>query len=475
MDAIISEKCEGLEGEINSSPSKSYSHRAFFLGFLLPPHSQVLLDNVLDEGDVSHTINACRKLGASITKISDRRYKILPPPDLISPNQALDCGNSGTTVRILISLSILIKGTITLTGDFFELERPIDDLINAMKPLGTTIKLYNDPETNKKKLDINTPNILSNNIKIRGDVSSQYITALIITACGLYLRQNLLNKKKFDHDEFIIETTTPVKSFPYVLITKKIVKLFGIDIKIEKFDDNRIKAIIPTKSYTKINNQNIANVIIPGDFSSAAFIIAGGSLFGKINGIKINKIDITDPQGDKKIIQYLENMGATIKNEENSLIICGRKEIFDKNGDFIKKLNGIVINDCSDTPDLFPILCVIGAFSEGKTEIRNIEHIRLKETDRVAVMVRELKKFNVDIEEFKDKVVINGMNSYLLEKDIIVETEEDHRIIMAMCIFAIGLIYKSKKIQILHTEHVEDSYPDFFNHLKKLKYEIIIC
>jgi 3-phosphoshikimate 1-carboxyvinyltransferase len=455
----------GLSGDITSSPSKSYSHRAFFLSIL--QKTPMMLYNILDVGDLEYTLLVCRAIGATIEKKGDNQYYIIPPKQVISSGELLDCRNSGTTIRIFTALSLLIQGSIKLTGLFFERGRPLDELIESMQPLGTQCTRLFD---NQKKLigcEISTPKLLGNVIKIKGDISSQFITGLIIAACGLSLRNQQAHQKGFQFNEFIIESITPMKSFPYVLMTQEIAEYFRISVKIELKPNDCHKIIIPIKnldSEPPIEYHPQPQYYVPGDFSSAAFMIVAACLFGTGKCIKITYLNKDSKQGDKKIVSIVQKMGAYLRIDSDYIIIEPPKPG--------SHLHGIDI-DCSDIPDLFPILCILGAYADGTTKLYNAEHVRLKETDRVAVMTRELKKFTIDIQENKDGVTIRGSaGKFKLTENITIITDQDHRIIMSMAIFCLGVSQDKHKIIIDNVEYVSDSYPEFFNHLKELGAQI---
>ncbi|MHA1819057.1 MAG: 3-phosphoshikimate 1-carboxyvinyltransferase [Promethearchaeota archaeon] len=573
---------EGISGNINSSPSKSYSHRAFFLS-LISRHN-IILRNCLDIGDVEKTIKACRMLGANIKKLSDNlnlnqnsgdiankekiNYLIEPPKEFHEIDGVIDCGNSGTTIRILAALSILFDFPVMISGLFFKRKRPILPLLEALLDIGAEITIIDNEgrpfnlisENTKLNTDLNekqedklsklssqTLNGVNRNydqengetlpkdlnervissvkifckkinksyIKIRGDISSQFITGLIIAACGLIARKDIAMKKglninsKTKENYFYIKTTTPVKSYPYLLITKDICKKFGynleytldknrlLEIKINLNQDRgNIKDMVITGRNLNKDKENNLIYTIPGDFSSASFILTAGALYSK-DWVKIQSLSSDNVQGDRAIIEILKNMGAKINvDSRNTSVMVARNSdapIFDDEERYMPYLNGLTI-DCKDIPDLFPILCVAAMYARGKTKFINIEHIMLKETNRVMVMYNALKKFGVKQEIEDNSYTIEGINKdfYInLEKKIkdlednmiIIETYGDHRIIMALIIASLGLsrflgsksfMGMSPQILIKDVDKYKDSYPKFFNDLNKLKINLKI-
>ncbi|MFW9865367.1 MAG: 3-phosphoshikimate 1-carboxyvinyltransferase [Candidatus Thorarchaeota archaeon] len=420
-----------LNGEITAPGSKSYSHRAFIAASLAKGIS--IIKNPLVTGDVEVTIENLKALGVRILKSSDDSYIVKQDKDSFkSTEKPLDCKNSGTSFRIFSALSLLVEGGLTLTGEFLKLKRPIIPLLNALENLGAKYKIMDDSIMIKRK------KIVCNKLRIPGNITSQFITALLFV-CPLI--------KCKDIDFIEIELTTPLVSSPFVKITLDVLNHFGINIQEDPLEGR----------YYITNEQNYRaqSYDIPGDFSSSAFIIAAVVLSNSSTNVVINNLNIQNNQGDKKIIEILRDMGANIEiNEINNQVIIY--------GDFTKyPLRGMEV-DCRDIPDLFPILSVVGAFAEGKTVLYNAGNLRLKESDRISSMARELKKMGVDLVEEEDKLTIfhceqlNGAN---------IDHENDHRVAMACTVAA---LYASSSSYMSNAEIVKDSYPSFFDDLVKL-------
>jgi len=422
-----------LNGEIIAPGSKSYSHRAFIAASFLEAVS--VIRNPLITGDVRVTIEILKKLGVKILELGGNRVIVKREGNTFkSYNRTIDCKNSGTSIRIFSALSLLVEGGLLLTGEFIKRKRPIVPLLESLKAVGGDYDITGDVVSIKRIKNI------CNTIKVPGDISSQFITALLILATRLTCE----NKKSIE-----IEITTPLVSHPYIEITLDILQSFGIKI-IETLNEQK------AGTYTIPCNQSYRPQVydIPGDFSSIAFIIAAAVLSKQDSNVIINNLDMECPQGDKQIISILQEMGANIEiiEERNQVIIYGNR---------IKQVLKSNEIDCNDIPDLFPILSVIGAFTE-KTVLYNAANIRNKESDRVSVMARELKKMGVRVEEEKDKLTI-----YRCDKLIgtTINHENDHRIAMACSIAA---MYADSSSQIKNIEIVKDSYPNFIYDLKNL-------
>ena len=421
-------------GEITASGSKSYSHRAFIAASLADGVS--IIKNALTSGDVEVTMNSLTELGVIIQKESDNSFLVKKAERFLKPvEKTIDCKNSGTSIRILCALSLLIEGGLTLSGEFLKRKRPIVPLLDALISLGAKYEL------NENQVKIRREKNICDVVKIPGDISSQFITALLFLG-------PLLKCDKKDHIE--LEITTPLVSYPFLQITIDVLRSFGISI-LEKLNDDK------TGTYYINSAQNYRPQAyeIPGDFSSAAFIIVAVCLSPEDSWVTIKNLNIENPQGDKRIITILREMGANIQvdKKENQVII---KNSIKKN-----PLKGIEI-DCNDIPDLFPILSVLGAFAEGKTVLLNARNLRLKESDRIAVMARELNKMGVKTEESEDKLIIHHCEDL---KAIEVDHENDHRIAMACCI---ATLFCNSNSLIKNIEITSDSYPNFVEDLKKL-------
>lgn len=435
MNLKINPIANSLTGEITAPGSKSYSHRAFIASSLADGIS--IIKNPLTSGDVAVTMNILKSLGVKILKKSANTYIVKPNKDTYrSFKKPLECRNSGTTIRIFSALSLLIQGGLTFKGDFLKLKRPIAPLLDALEQLGGKYKFSGN------KLRIKREQVLCNKINIQGNISSQFITALLMLCPQL---------KCTDKDYIEIELTTPLVSRPFVEITLDVLESFGINIQ----------SNLNTGKFFITNEQTYRSQSyeIPGDFSSAAFILIAVILSKEPSSVIINNLSINNRQGDKKILEILENLGANVIIDET------KKRVIVKGGLTKNQLKGIEIN-CSDIPDLVPILSVIGAFADGKTILYNASNLRLKETDRLATMARELSKMGVKIVEENDKLTVFHCDKL---KGISINHNNDHRIAMACSIAA---LYADSSSHIHNSDIVQDSYPSFFEDLKELGVQI---
>ena len=428
-------------GEISSSPSKSFSHRAFALALLATSPSFII--NPLTEGDLAVTINFCRMFGAQIIeepniegKEQCRQYQVIPPTELETQSEPFNGKNSGTSIRILTALSALCQGDTQIYGMFFDRKRPLQPLLDALAQIGVESETIEDP----LGVSIHPVDSHAGPIEIPGDISSQFITGLMILSP--HLRGS----------ETTIMITTPAKSFPYLQITEDILRSFNI-----QFTGNFTEDLIG--SYIIPGNQTFSGITyeVPGDFSSAAFILVAAAINPNEEIITIKNLDMASPQGDKMIVEILKNMGAKLEvdSENKSIKVTGGAS-----------LQGISI-DCSQIPDLFPILCVLGLYASGETYIYNAGHVRLKETDRLMVMTRELGKMGGLLDEAPDSITILGPQ--LLHGSEIIH-DRDHRIAMAL---TIATLFSDSESTIDSPDVVVDSYPGFWDDLKQLGIHLI--
>ena len=410
-----------VRGTTNAPPSKSYTHRAILIGGLA---DHVTVEDGLDSADTRASQRAATAFGASITDENalditgcDGRPRI--PPDVIN------CDNSGTTMRLVTGIAGLVDGTTVLTGDSSLRSRPQGPLLEALESLGATARSTVGDGT--APLVITGP-ITGGSVSMPGDVSSQYISALLL-AGGLTT------------DGISIELETPLKSAPYVDITREVLADFGVEA-------------VETVSGFAVEGQQAfrreAPYSVPGDFSSISYLAAAGAVAGD-PGLTIAGAR-SSAQGDTAIVDILSAMGASIDwDQENGELMVERAP-----------LAGVTV-DVGDTPDLLPTIAAVGAIADGTTIIENCEHVRYKETDRVAAMATELQKMGAKVTEEEVVLTIHGDASDLTGATV--EGYGDHRIIMALTIAGLRT---TGTTQISGAEHVDVSFPSFFDVMAEL-------
>lgn len=417
MDYVVT-RAEGLCGVINAPPSKSYTHRAFVLASLAGGESRIR--NYLISGDTLATVNACRALGAEIVLggeavVGGTAGKLRTPPE------AIDCENSGTTIR-LVSAMASLDGEVILTGDPSLRERPMQPLLDALSQLGVkTSSLGGD---GRPPVKIHGGTLSGGRVRIRGDVSSQFISALLIVA-------------PYARKETRIILTSALKSRPYVAMTLEAMHRFGAEA--ESMDHKGFR--VPPGRYKGTSYE------VEGDYSNASYFLALAAMTG--SEITVKNLSRDSLQGDRRMLDYLRAMGAEVEVGEKAVTVRGGV------------LRGIEA-DLGDTPDLVPTLVALGCRAMGRTVIKNVEHARHKESDRLAACASEFRKFGVRILERRDGLVINGGQEL---RGAVVDSWGDHRLAMALAITGMAA---SGKTVVRGAEAVKISYPDFFKALESL-------
>jgi 3-phosphoshikimate 1-carboxyvinyltransferase len=406
-----------LKGSVDAPPSKSYTHRAIAIAAL---SKKATVNNPLISEDTKATIRASQAFGAKIESKKDslivRGFEGKPE----TPENVIDVANSGTTLRIMIAIASLADGATVLTGDSSIRSRPNTPLLNALNDLGS--------ESFSTRNNGTAPIVVRGKMRggrvhIDGSISSQFISALLI-ACP------------FAKSETRLMINGELKSRPYVNITMEMLR----NARAKIIEDGPRAFIIPPQQEYDMKSYNV-----PGDFSSASYMMAAGALCGDVI---IKNLHATE-QGDSALIEILGQMGANIKwNEKKGEIKVSRSD-----------LHGISV-DVGKTPDLVPTLAVLGAASSGTMIIENAEHVRYKETDRLHAMTVELKKMGVNISEEKDRLIIRGGKL----KGARVHGWDDHRIVMAMTVA--GMVAGDTTIDSVQSVGI--SYPGFFEDLKNL-------
>ena len=415
-----------IHGKIEASPSKSYTHRAIICASL--SRKKTLIKNPLISDDTLATIDAMRLLGASI-EIKDDEIevdgtKFFGHLDFEKPPQVtINCRESGSTLRFLIPICALTGAEITLTGEPGLLKRPVKTFVESLRRSGIRI----EDDNGFPPVKIFSDGFNGDKIEISGDISSQFIS-------GLLLSLPIAEQKNE------VEITTEIESKPYIQMTLETLSHFGINIM--RSSDFRKFIIPPMQEYSS------SDYLVEGDFSSAAFLIAGAVLTSE-KGVSINGLKENSIQGDSLFIKLLMEMGATITSHKNR-IYAEKSE-----------LRGITI-DAKNIPDLVPILVVVATQAQGLTKIINAGRLRIKESDRLSAIASELMKMGADIKELEDSLEIKGPTKL---NGAIINPHNDHRIAMA-CTIAGLLAEGDTKIQ--SPEVVKKSYPDFFYHMRKL-------
>ena len=408
---------QSLNGQVKAPGSKAYTHRALLASLLSPGEST--LNNASHCDDTKRTLQAIQALGAHvrIDKNSITTRGIKRP---IASNRPIDCGDSGTTLRFLTAISSASPTTIKLAGSLQLGSRPLDPLVKAIKELGASVQTLQNEQG--VEVMIRGP-LRGGETWIRGDISSQFVSGLLFASP--------LAKK-----DVTISIDGPLESRPYVSMTIEVLGKHGIQIE-ETEDQFKINA---PQNFTP------ANHAAPGDFSSAAFLMASAGTAG--GEVTITGLESSDLEPDAAILKVIPQTGLEIEQIGNKLTLRRRE------------LEGFVF-DAHDNPDLVPPLEALGSLADGWSEIQGVKRLIYKESDRLHSVPVELAKMGAKIHLEDDRVKIEG--GELTGSTL--DSHHDHRVVMACTAASLGATGESR---IHGAEAVSKSYPDFFQDLTRL-------
>ena len=410
-----------LNAVVRVPGSKSLTNRALLVSALA--NGKTRLTNALFSDDSCYFARALQTLGFDV-ELDEQNYEMIVTGlgGKIPANKVeLFIGNAGTAARFLTAFLTLGRGEFIIDGEPRMRERPIGDLVNSLTQLGAKLEATN----NYPPVKISASGLAGGKTTIAGDVSSQFLSALLMVA---------------PHAEspVEIELTTDLNSKPYVDMTIALMHDFGVDI--ERCDYSRFT--LHPDSYVSLPTYQIES-----DASAASYFFAAPAICG--GTVQVENISRKSKQGDIAFLNLLQQMGCEVKEEENSIDVTGAPN-----------LQGVDV-DMRDIPDTAQTLAVVAPFASSSTRIRGIESARLKETDRVLATCTELARLGVRVEEH-----IDGMTIYPCEKftPANIQTYNDHR--MAMAFSLIGL--RVPGVVIENPSCVSKTFPDYFKVLETL-------
>ncbi|MBP7943305.1 MAG: 3-phosphoshikimate 1-carboxyvinyltransferase [Polynucleobacter sp.] len=419
------------QGSIVLPGSKSISNRALLLAALAS--GTTTLKNLLDADDTQVMRNALRQLGLSVTDQADKVCVVEGCGGKFPVQNAdLFMGNAGTAIRPLTAALAMQGGNYRLSGVPRMHERPIRDLVDGLRQVGAQIDY--ELQEGYPPIKIVAAEIeIKDVVKVRGDVSSQFLTALLM-ALPLVAKEPVK-----------IEVLGELISRPYIDITLKLMARFGV--KVDCPDAQSF--VIPAKTADAVY-QSPGVLSVEGDASSASYFLALGAIGG--GPVRVLGVGSESIQGDVAFADALALMGAKISSGEDWIEVAGVKNT---NG----KLNGITI-DCTEIPDAAMTLAVAALFAEGPTRLNNIASWRVKETDRIAAMAKELKKVGAIVEEGADYIVVQAPQSIADWKSPAegIDTYDDHRMAMCFSLAAFG----PNALQINDPNCVAKTFPTYF-------------
>jgi 3-phosphoshikimate 1-carboxyvinyltransferase len=412
-----------IDATVTVPGSKSYTNRALLVAALAEGRSR--LTGALFSDDTHNMCEALRQLGVEIEADEKRTtFEITGKGGKIPVNHAeLYIGNSGTTSRSLVSYVALGKGTFVIDGDEpMRRARPIANLLNALRQLGVDVR----PQFDNGYLPVivHANGFEGGKTRLNTNESSQFLTSLMLVAP--YTRKGIE-----------VEITDKLKT-PYIDITLSVMKAFSVNVT---HDNYRFFHIEGGQQYQP------CQYTIESDASSASYFFAAAALTG--GRVRIDNLSVDSVQGDVHFVDVLQKMGCQVNRYVDGCEVVGTKQ-----------LKGIDI-DMNSISDTWPTLAVIAPFVDGKVSIRNIEHTRWQETDRIHATVTELRKLGVHVVEHKDGVEISPSRI----TPAAIDTYNDHRIAMSFSL--IGL--KVPGIRIKNPSCVNKTFPTYFDVLQTLK------
>ena len=411
-----------LSGAVRAPPSKALTHRALFGGLL--SNGSTTIYNPLACDDTNTTANAVASLGAKLER-KQEVWVIDGTGHVSAPQEMIECGESGVTLRFTIPISSLVGKDVWLRGSETLMRRPIQPLIDCMKQLGTEIA-YRGQE-----IQISGGPAKGGSVQLPGNVSSQFISGLLLT--GPLMQEGLRMK-----------LISPLESRGYVSMTIETMKRHKVSV--ETNDDMSFYQVKPDQVYKPTEHS------IPGDYSSAAFLIAAAAVTRSKIQILGLPLDRADP--DSALLEFLARMGIKTRFTSDALQVEGRA---------FKAVEA----DVTDCPDLGPVIAVLGCYAVGETKITGAARLRYKESDRLSAISSELRALGADIAQADDALNISGPVSL---HGGTVDSHGDHRIVMALSIAALNA---SGPVLIKNAECVNKSYPTYFQDIRALGVGVI--
>jgi len=417
-----------ISGSCQLPGSKSISNRLLLLSVLA--QGNTTLQNLLRSDDIHHMLEAMKVLKIEVQEHAGEiqgqsEFTVEGIAGEIPVSEAkLFLGNAGTAIRPLTAALTLGKGHFILDGNERMRERPILDLVEALQQLNVSIQCMNN--TDCPPVEIHANGLSGGTVRLRGSISSQYLTALLITA-------------PYAQQDVHLKITDTLVSKPYVAMTLALMERFGVSVEHDNMNTFHIKG---RQCY-----QSPGKVYVEGDASSASYFLAGAAITG--GTVTVKGCGTKSIQGDSRFAELLEKMGATVTWEDHAITVTGTGT-----------LNAVDV-DMNDMTDAAMTLAILAIFASGTTTIRNIYNWRLKETNRIAAVAAELRKLGASVEEGRDFIVITPPEKI---QSAAIDTYDDHRMAMAFSLAACG----DAAITINDPECVSKTFPNYFEVLSEL-------
>ncbi|NVM23642.1 MAG: 3-phosphoshikimate 1-carboxyvinyltransferase [Desulfobacterales bacterium] len=401
--------------------SKSYTQRALIAASLADGKS-VIREALISE-DTQHLIKALGLLGATIDREGCDLTVQGTGGKPTAPSQIIYLGNNGTGLRLLTSTVCLGHGTFVLDGDNRMRQRPIQPLVDALKTMGVEAACVEG--NGCPPVEVHARGLSGGKTQLAAKLSSQYLSSLLLAA-------------PYAGKDTSIELLGPLPSRPYVQMTMDVMSGFGVEVAVRQDSLFCVKA---PQAYGS------REYVVEGDASSATYFMAAAAICG--GSVRISNIKAGSFQGDLRFLEILDTMGCTVAASGEGVEITGPLSNHDD-----------LSFDLNDAPDMVPALAVVCAFRKGKTALKNIGHLRIKESDRVAALTRELRKIGAKAEEKADEMIVQGVATHGAE----IDCYNDHRIAMSFAIAGLAI----EGLVVKDPDCVGKSFPDFWEKLEAL-------
>jgi 3-phosphoshikimate 1-carboxyvinyltransferase len=380
--------------------------------------------------DTEAALRAVKALGAKVT-VAEDCWTVEGAQPLKGAQEPIDCGESGATLRFMIPVAALApEPSVFVFGESLE-RRPLDPLLESLKQLG--VEIHHQRLGYRAAIRVEGGGVSGGKTAMRGDVSSQFVSGLMF-ACPM---------ARADTE---VTLTPPLESKGYVQMTQAVLAQHGVKVHFsEEFDRLRIPS---NQTYTSCSHR------VPGDFSSAAFLLAAAAVTR--SNVRVKNLDYAAVQGDKAILGILKRMGVNGKVCPDHVEIAGNGGLLDD-----------VDVDARDIPDLVPVCAALACYAKGTSKIHDAHRLRYKESDRLLSLHLELKKMGAEIAMDEGSLTIEGPCAL---HGAVIDPHNDHRIAMACAVAALGA---SGETRIKNAECVRKSYPMFFNDLRLLGVDVV--
>ncbi len=404
--------------------SKSITQRALIAAALADGESTLV--NPLESEDTRYTATALEQMGVAVEKKAGKWTVKGCGGRITTPDQEIFLGNNGTATRFLTSVASLGSGTFRINGDARMAERPIQPLMQALQGWGVDIASINN--NGCPPLLIKANGLAGGKTVLPAGKSSQYLSSLLLVAP--YARQ-----------EAEVEVEGDILSLPYVIMTLVVMEAFGIRVE---GNDALSSFRIPQGRYSAME------YAIEGDASNASYFYAAAAITG--GEVTVPNVPVPSMQGDAVFVALLARMGCQVNKTGEGLTVSGPEE-----------LKNITI-DMGGMPDVVPTLAVVASQAKGRSILKNIGHLRIKECDRLHVMAVELAKMGARVEEQEDSLIIEGKDPDAPLHGAEINTHNDHRIAMSFALAGLTV----PGVKILDEECVAKSFPDFWERFNLL-------